>query len=478
MRVSEFFNLGRTQPTLDFVDVDIRNDTRLFLDPWALRSVPSSWAGECVVLIQDYFTAVLTAIREGRDEDARKLLLRLREPNETHLGLSRGRSRGRTLGPASVLALWRSLRQSEAVSSGLIEDLEDAILMVPRVGRDIVSDIATNILREPLIRYTQDMAHLYGIPMEAEVDSGWMWDPHTAGWYRELVELPVTTAGKLLLVPKVIVRRSLEYDIDEYFNAYLIEALREEELSAKTSLVYTLKNGESRVNKKDVKEKYGTGKAVLVRETLKRPDVLQRYRDDKAKRPRRTPLDHSDIAASVANAEPDWDALLNAVTQVKPGREAATDYEHAVEALLSALFYPNLSQPSLQHEIHRGRKRIDITYTNMALSGFFQWISTHYHAPQVFVECKNYTADPGNPELDQLCGRFSPRRGRVGLLVCRTLTDRAVFAARCRDAADDDRGFVIALDDTDLAALVAERKTHPQLTRFEVLQTKFRALIN
>lgn len=478
MRVSEFFELGRSQPTLDFVDVDIRNDTRLFVDPRALRFVPSSWAGECVELVRDYFDAVLEAIREGRDADARRLMLRLREPNETHLGLSRGRSRGRTLGPQSVLKLWEALRDSEAVTSGLIEDLEDAILMVPRVGRDIVSDITTNIIREPLIRYTQDMANLYGIPLEDDINSGWMWDPHTRDWYNELVQLPKTPSGRLLLVPKNIVRRAMEYDVDEYFNSYILEALREQELSAKSSLVHILKNGDQRVYKKDLKEKYGTGKAVIVRETLRNPDVLRRYRDDKARFQRRPPLDHVQLAGEEGTPTPDWDALLGAVVDVLPGREGATEYEQAVEALLTALFYPNLANPILQHQIHNGRKRIDITYTNMALVGFFRWISTHYHAAQVFVECKNYRGDPGNPELDQLCGRFSPRRGRVGLLVCRTISDKAVFTARCRDAADDDRGFVIPLDDADLTELVEERKAKPDDLRVTSLQQKFRALIN
>jgi hypothetical protein len=32
MRVSEYFGLGRNQPTLDFVDVDVVGDTRVFVD--------------------------------------------------------------------------------------------------------------------------------------------------------------------------------------------------------------------------------------------------------------------------------------------------------------------------------------------------------------------------------------------------------------------------------------------------------------
>ncbi len=36
MRISEYYELERTQPTLDFVDVDTLGDTRVFIDPRAL----------------------------------------------------------------------------------------------------------------------------------------------------------------------------------------------------------------------------------------------------------------------------------------------------------------------------------------------------------------------------------------------------------------------------------------------------------
>lgn len=86
----------------------------------------------------------------------------------------------------------------------------------------------------------------------------------------------------------------------------------------------------------------------------------------------------------------------------------ATDYHRAVEALLSALFYPSLAYPDVEQEIHEGRKRIDISYMNIAQRGFFHWVADHYSAPHIYVECKNYKGDPANPELDQLAGRFRP----------------------------------------------------------------------
>ena len=109
MRISKFFNLGRTQPSLDFVDVDITNDLQVYVDPRALRLLPSSWGSECVSLVQNFFQTVLRHIRAGRNRIARDLLARLREPNETRLGVSRKKARGRGMGTDSARDVWEAL---------------------------------------------------------------------------------------------------------------------------------------------------------------------------------------------------------------------------------------------------------------------------------------------------------------------------------------------------------------------------------
>jgi hypothetical protein len=172
------------------------------------------------------------------------------------------------------------------------------------------------------------------------------------------------------------------------------------------------------------------------------------------------------------------DRLLSDVLQLTPGPGDADGYEKAVEALLTALFYPVLVNPVVQHEIHEGRKRIDVTYTNMAVAGFFKWLATHYPAAHVFVECKNYGREIGNPELDQLSSRFSPTRGQFGLLVCRHFTDKDLFITRCRDTAMDGRGFIIPLDDEDLSALVAGRQADPIFLDLQMLRERFRAIVS
>jgi hypothetical protein len=117
--------------------------------------------------------------------------------------------------------------------------------------------------------------------------------------------------------------------------------------------------------------------------------------------------------------------------------------------ILEFIFFPALLYPRKEQEIHQGRKRIDILMENGATRGIFNRLHTVRKLPSAFVacECKNYTTEIANPELDQIAGRFSPNRGKAGFICCRRFEDRARFIARCRDTLKEDRGLVVAVDD-------------------------------
>jgi len=73
------------------------------------------------------------------------------------------------------------------------------------------------------------------------------------------------------------------------------------------------------------------------------------------------------------------------------------------------------------------------------------------------MECKNYSRDVANPELDQMAGRFGPNRGQFGLVLCRSIQDHDLFLTRCRDTFRDNRGLIIPITDDDLIAGLQKR---------------------
>jgi len=347
--------------------------------------------------------------------------------------------------------------------------------MLPGIGYDRISDITTNLIRGPLIAYTRVMCEQHGIPMERQ-DSGPLWDATNERWFNSLLDLPRTPTGRLLLVPKFIVRHGLHLNYEEYFRQYVLTHLQEVEIAAGSMIVQTLRDGRKRVTKKSLTEKYGEGKDVAERITHQHPQILAEYRARKNEEPS-APLSQEDLAATEGEEEIDWDALIAAITRLPPGTDDADTYHRRVQDLLTALFGPYLSYPKREYNLHDGRKRVDIAFTNTAPKGFFAWVAQHYQAATIMFECKNYGRDVGNPELDQLAGRFSPTRGEFGILVCREFEDKDRFFDRCRDTARDHRGYIIPLDDDALEKLIDLRKAQDLSGMWALLQQGFERLL-
>jgi hypothetical protein len=120
---------------------------------------------------------------------------------------------------------------------------------------------------------------------------------------------------------------------------------------------------------------------------------------------------------------------------------------------------------------------VDIDFKNHAQGGFFEWVGRHYRAPYIFVECKNFGSEIGNPEVDQISMRMSDRRGRFGILVCRNVDNEVKMQARCKASAIDGHAYVIVLQDKDLSILVEEAKNLLSKNRFGLLEQKFKLLV-
>lgn len=253
MLVSKFFKLGRDQSTLDFLDVHVDKDIPVFVDPAALRALTTDWGHHCVSLLQSYFDTVLAAIRAGDHDRAKQLLASLSERNEFHIGYSKGKSRGHALGPVSAEKIWKSLIKSKAATTGILHDLEDTILFVDGLGPDMLSDAVCNIIRGPLIEYTQQSCTYYGIPLTSGIGSGPIWNPHNEKWEQSLIELPMAKNGPLILIPKVIARVKQTYGADEYYRHFLMPVMQQHHKDINSSLVHVLKGKRQRASRRSIR---------------------------------------------------------------------------------------------------------------------------------------------------------------------------------------------------------------------------------
>ncbi|MBD1873329.1 hypothetical protein H6F75_07535 [Nodosilinea sp. FACHB-131] len=146
----------------------------------------------------------------------------------------------------------------------------------------------------------------------------------------------------------------------------------------------------------------------------------------------------------------------NTLSSIPPGNDNAGRFHDFIFHALQKIFHPTLHHAKKEQPINDGRKKIDITFTNEADRGFFRRLVFIHSikSPYVFFECKNYSNDPKNPEIDQLVGRLNDRRGRFGVLVCRTVDDPINILARCRDVVHSNNGYIVVLTDDDIIALL------------------------
>jgi hypothetical protein len=482
VRVSDYYALGTTQGGLDFVDVDITNDVPIYIDPAAIRRQSGDWADLCHAAIGSFFESLITAIKNDDIKRIRGLIRPLSEPNETHLGDSAGESQGRGLGNrATSDRLVAALAKSKAAKSGLMQDLEETALFIEGIDKDIISDMTTCIIRQHLIEYTQNVCRYHQIPLERQ-ESGAVWNTEKKAWEDgNFVDLPRAGGNKLLLVPKSIVRVKLSVDRGRYYRGYLRPYLEAKEWNSGSSLIEIVR-GEPTILKKKLDKKYGTTKEATARNTVVHPEAVASYRQS-IQNEANSPLSGEDLSEHAGIPTSDCWTLLREMQSIRPGTEGANLYHHAVANLISCLFGTSLGNRHIEQDLHGKLKRMDIVYDNIADDGFFRWLAWNYKSSTIVVECKNYSGDLKNPEIDQLAMRFSNDRGRIGFLTCRSLHDKEKALARCKAVAQDQNGFIILLDDGDFEDLVSavesiESQDGLRRNEYPLLRERFRELVS
>jgi len=456
LRISEIFKLKKSQAELDFIDVDIEADLSLFIDPHFMSNRNDRWSINATRTIRSFFQRLVTLLSSGEIEAAKDLFINLGEPNETCLGLSQKNPRGHGVGHEDTLKIFDSIQKSKALQSGHVDDLEDCIIFVENFGKDKLSDMTTNIIRLHLIHYTREQCELWQIPLTPNIQSGPFWDRSKSRWDNIHTDMLVIDSNRYLLVPKSVVSYMKDYTPYKFHQHFALNFLQQEHLRLNSALVKTrrLKDGaiEEYVTKTSIKETESPGdKQDLNNFVTNYPEVFKKFKMSM----RSTSLSSlSDSAFTEIDPGDVAKHLKEQLEEINPGNEDANKYHNLILGILEFLFYPELTCPQKEVGIHQDRKRIDITFDNAAKSGLFEEISSQIPCPYIFIECKNYTSDPGNKELDQLAGRFSPNRGKVGLLVCRSIDKMNTFEQRCIDTLKDDRGIILPITDQDINAVL------------------------
>lgn len=466
MKISEYFKLNRKQHELDFVDIDFNNDLPLFLDPYFISIREDRWSKEANSTLQSFFQFIITLFNKRKIADAQDNF-KFSEPYETCLGLSKEGVKGKSLGEADATKLFQHIIDSGGLDDGLITSVNDIKIFVDNISHDKISDLCTNVIRKHLIEYTKNQCELYGIELQQQVATKEYWDPANLEWTSSYEEMLVIEDKPILLVPKSIVcrKKGFYFDSAQYARHFVLNFLVSNELKINSNLVKRrkLQNGKTKVSiaKKDVAKRYNAySKTYLRLFTRQHPEYFDRFIE--TAKQKLASLSDEDILEDYGEELyfNIIDRLIAEFSNISVGKTDANKFHNHIIACMNFLFYPNLTNPTKEQEIHQGRKRIDLSYNNASTEGYFYNLQTVKDIPSayIFVECKNYNKEIANPELDQLNGRFSPNRGKVGFMVFRNCLNEKILIQRCSDYYKDNKNLILPIKDEDFIRILSQLK--------------------
>lgn len=475
MKISEYFSLWKQQPELDFVDIYVDKDTPLFIDPWAIRQSWDDFSNLCHSIISSFFSSLLDKIRLGDKSWALDMLWWLGEPSETHLGLSKNSISWAWVWNDKANLIFDALSESEAVQTWFLNDLEDTALLIEWIKEDTISDIVTNLLRYQLIKYTQEQCNIYWINLRL-LPSGYYWNDTDNEWQANKEEMLVVNWKKVILVPKFFVRKTLTIDIAQYYNFDVLEFEQALHLDSWSSLCKTLKDWSKRSpSKKSLQEYHPDNKKKYVYNfTKNNPKVLSDFKKKK-----------SDINDVITNALIDddintndiIDSLIESLKKLRSGKKDAYEYEKVTGGIIELVFYPYLFKPEYQFRMIDWLKIVDISYLNSASTWFFSDLAkTNIACREIYFECKNYTWDVKNQELDQLNWRFRDKVSEVWFIVCRDIKNKIDFNKRIQYLTKQSH-YILLLEDKDLIQLLEYKKVWKDSEIDNYLNKKLEELI-
>lgn len=147
--------------------------------------------------------------------------------------------------------------------------------------------------------------------------------------------------------------------------------------------------------------------------------------------------------------------IIDNLESIKAGSNDASKYHDFIFETFEKIFGKWLNRGDKEKKLNENRKRIDIVFDNMKNEGFFGDLKSAYQifCPKIIIECKNYSEDIKNPELDQLSGRLSKNISMFGILVCRSIQDKKKIMKQCKDIKQEGK-YVMVLCDSDINKMI------------------------
>lgn len=278
LNIATHYGLGKDQRELDFVDVNLKNDNLLFIDPRLIEISNAPLSKKMQMNIEMFWAELIKLVRAKDTKGITRILSGMKEPNETKLGYSSNRIKGNSISKKLKPKLIDAIKNNKAVQSGILSHFADVELFIEDISSDRISDITTKIIKSNLIEFTQEQCKIHNIPM-SNFHQKDIFNRENLSWENKDILLPYYLGAPIIFVPKEIVR--LEFMANSNINCFYRFAIRNFLIHDKDLIVDitpTGKDGELQL--KDIKSKYPCSKESLSNWILKYGKLLVDYKSE------------------------------------------------------------------------------------------------------------------------------------------------------------------------------------------------------
>lgn len=278
---------GITDPNIEFFDINIHGDTKKFVDPYCISQTPTPTGIASQKSINYFMRELLTSIQNHADTRSSYLCSRFNEPNGTRLGYSKIRLDGSGAGEhLAALFLQELKRVRHLIKNGIFNYLEECSFLCDELKFDRISDITIDIIKFPLINFTQEQCLKHGISMRKTKSKLSYFCISSGRWKEDFFELPHidNTDEFLILIPKTFIPNVPTYNPMYFYTNTAQEHFKKQAIFNNDACISKDRKGNIQVLSKDLRnsEQYKPNKGNIKRGIIENPQLLIKFRNEVA----------------------------------------------------------------------------------------------------------------------------------------------------------------------------------------------------
>lgn len=445
-RLNDYHEIPLLQQEADFAIPFIDEDIPLYVDPFLMWKSPSQMDNGLHQSIIESFNYIGFLVNKGLEKEARDMLIISSECEAVGLGTSKNK-KGLRIGNKvanEIISLFKKIRQLNTNGFSHIEEVQ---LLVDKVAKDRISDIACSLMSSFLIDYTQQNCNSIGIPMEKiTIDN--IYNVKLHSYKKEEVYLPINPISKepIFFVPKRWLRFTPWISQDDYYSNYYSENV-DKDFFFKERIKILMYNRDHF----DMVENYILQKERTFVDCKNDPLFMQ---------------------LPITSAK----RKINEISKLPTGKIDNSDkkYEEYLVQLLASLLYPHLDFAEAQCRTESGAQIRDLIFYNNQSIPLFKDLYQAYGSKQIVFELKN-VKELNRDNVNQLNRYLNDTLGKFGVFVTRNNPPRSI-QKHLIDLWSGQRKCILVLTDSDLQ-LMTDIFENKQRYPYDVINKKYREFL-